>query len=512
LNPALLDAFERYRDRVALIYNGRQTTYADALDEVYRLAWALRAQGLRRGDGIAALTGNSPHAMLVHLAAQLIGCWYAALPLPVSPAEHARILRDSEAKALVLDPDIDSGLTAGTRASVVFSLGPSEFGEDLIALAAKEAPEPIRPQGRDDDLAELAYTGGSTSGHPKAACYTFGRMAAITEYWQNPRRQGAPEAAAFGSEPCRLLRYQPFSQVAGLSVVPALLNGGTIVLHDRFDASAVLRTIEHEHITILVVAPSRLYQLLDDPDLANTDTSSLRLLVYAGAPTTRTRLAQALNRFGPILSQSYGQTETRMISVLDPADHSRPELLGSAGRPRQGVEVEIRPADDRQAVAAGTVGEVCVRSPFTMTGYWRQPELSAKTIRDGWLHTGDLGYLDEDGYLYLVDRMHDVIMVNGYNCYSFEVEDTLASHPSVCSAAVIGLPDEWSGEAIHAAVVPRRGAQVTDDELRDLVREQRGRPFTPRTIHFLAEIPLTPLGKADKPAVRAELARRLGAR
>lgn len=420
------------------------------------------------------------------------------------------MLAHTGAKTLVYEPAVDGGripeLVTESGIESVFSIGPGAVGRDLLELAAKQPADPMPPQGRDEDVAELVFTGGSSGGKPKAATYTFARIGALSEYWAVAARENTPDYAVYSAKPCRLLRCMAHIGAPGLSVIPTILHGGTIVLHEGFDAGEVLRVIEDERITAMMLLPSNLYALLDHPDLATADVSSLRLLGYHGAPMLPARLTQAVKRFGPILFQSYGQTETRMISTLSPADHvaGRPELLRSAGRPRTGVEVQLR--RDGTPVPAGEVGEVCVRSSYLMNGYWREPELTEQVMGDGWLRTGDVAYQDADGYLFLVDRMRDMVIVNGSNVYTLEIEDLLARHPGVSRAAVVGLPDERTGEAVHAAVVVSAGSTVDEDELRAWVGENGDARQVPVTITFLAAIPLTALGKPDKNAVRAKLA------
>ena len=510
----LLAAFGRYADRLLFVHEGKATTYGQARAEIFRLARALAECGLKPGDGVAGLNANTPRMVFVHLAAQLIGCYYVGVPLPASTAERARMLDHTRAKALVYEPAVDAGqvieLSERSGVETVLSLGPSTRGRDLAELAARQSAEPLTPLAQDKDVAELVFTGGSSGGKPKAATYTFERIGALTEYWDIAARESTPDYAVYSTGSCRLLRVIAHIGAPGLSVVPTMLHGGTIVLQEGFDAGTVLRAIERERITSMGLAPSQLYQLLDHPDFDTTETSSLQLIVYFGAPIAPARLKQAVERFGPILFQSYGQTETRMISALYPADHvaGRPELLRSAGRPRTGVEVQIRQRGT--LLGPGEVGEICVRSPYLMNGYWDEPELTERTMGDGWIRTGDAGYRDAEGYLYLVDRLRDVVIVNASNVHTLEIEDLLTSHPDITQAAVVGLPDERTGEAVHAAVVVRPGSAVDEEDLRAWVRNRGDARQEPQTVVVLDAIPLTRLGKPDKNAIRAELARHSG--
>jgi fatty-acyl-CoA synthase len=269
--------------------------------------------------------------------------------------------------------------------------------------------------------------------------------------------------------------------------------GATVEILDGFDPAEFVAAAGRASTAVSYLYPSWLYRLLDHPG----DLSGITHLSYGSAPIAPPRLRQALARFGPTLTQSYATTEAPAITTLTPDDHAaamdaRPELLGSVGKPLPGVRVEIHAADGTP-VPIGEVGEVCVRSASMMSGYWRRPDLTATTVREGWLHTGDLGRLDADGYLYLVGRLKDMIIVDGRNHYARPIEDALTGHPAVRDAAVVGTPDDRTGEAIHAFVVAEG---VSVDELRALVDA----PIT--AIEFVDTLPTTPLGKPDKNALR----------
>jgi fatty-acyl-CoA synthase len=564
---ALLSAWERHADRIAFVRGDQQLTYGEARAEVFRLARALAAYGVGRGTGVALLASNTPSVLLVPLAVQLLGGYYSAIAPAGTMAERRRVLADTGASVLVVDPSTSQrqaaellGQLPARALRTVLSLGPSPagaapLGADLAALAAAQPAEPISPCGAPDDPAELVYTSGST-GAPKAAAFSFERVGALARFWADEAARGTAETAVFAAPDCRMLYAGPFLRMSAPSVLPMLLAGGTCVLTGPLAPGELLRTIEQESVTATMMTPTQLYRLLDHPGLATADLSGLRLLILHSAPAAPARVAEAVRRLGPVLLQSYGQTEAKMISALLPADHAaavagRPQLLRSAGRARAGVQIEIRDTAGR-ALPPGEVGELCISSPLLMSEYWRQPELTARfRAADGWARTQDVGYLDADGYLYLLDRLRDLVIVEGSHCYTIAVEDALTSHPAVRRAVAVGLPDPDTGEAVHAAVVLAPGAAAPSEpgptapgagpgpdpapgagpgpdpapgagpgpgtgagtelqqELRALVRERVGPLAEPRTVTFVDDIPLTLAGKPDKTAVRAELARRL---
>jgi fatty-acyl-CoA synthase len=263
--------------------------------------------------------------------------------------------------------------------------------------------------------------------------------------------------------------------------------------------------VERDRITGFFGVPTMLCALLDHPRCKDIDWSRIEFILYGGAPMPSTRIAEAIATFGPVLNQAYGQTEApSCITLLHKADHisTVKGRLQSCGQPYPGISVAI--LDDRcNPVPARTVGELCVRGPHVMSGYWNQPDETAKAFEGGWLHTGDLGYQDEDNYFYLVDRKKDMIITGGFNVYPAEVEEALAVHPAVASAVVIGLADAKWGEAVTAFVIRRPDLIVDEHELISLVRAAKGPINTPKSIRFVDSVPLTALGKPDKKLMRA---------
>ena len=305
--------------------------------------------------------------------------------------------------------------------------------------------------------------------------------------------------------PLRFVAAGPLSHATGSMVPAVLLRGGTVLVRPRFDVEDLLSVVEAERATATFLVPTMIYRLLDHPATAAADLSSLRLVIYGASPISPVRLNEALHRLGPIFMQLYGQVEApNCITALPVADHTPDDLtrLASCGRPLAGLRVSLLDQAGRP-VEAGAVGEVCVQGPLLMDGYLDEPEATREALRGGWLHTGDLAVADADGYLTLVDRAKDMIVSGGFNVYPREVEDILAAHPTVAAAAVIGVPDDDWGEAVAAYVVAAPGAEVDVEDLRDLVRSRKGPVHTPKAVHVVDALPLTPVGKPDKKALRA---------
>jgi fatty-acyl-CoA synthase len=282
------------------------------------------------------------------------------------------------------------------------------------------------------------------------------------------------------------------------------MRGGTVHMLKGFDPEAVFRTIERERINFTLFVPTMIYVLLDSPALDKTDLSSLELLLYGASAMSPSRLVEGIERIGPVFSQLYGQTECYPVSVLRKADHDpkTPELFLSCGFPITACEVRILNDNDRE-VATGEAGEICVRAPHVMAEYWKRPEQTAETLKNGWLHTGDIARADERGYMFILDRKKDMIVSGGFNIFPREVEDVLSQHPDVAMVAVVGIPDEKWGEAVTAVIVARNGTHPNAEELIDLVKKHKGSAHAPKHVKFVTELPMTGVGKVDKKVLKA---------
>jgi len=492
-------------DREALVHGGRRLSYAEVGATVCGLAAALHQRGVSKGDAVALLTGNSPDAILAGLAIHLLGCRLVFTPPDAASRERAAFIRRADTVALIVDPrlPVSADLAAQARVRLVFSLGPGGTGEDLLALAAEQPASRPPVRAEPDDVSTVFHTGGST-GMPKMVLHRHPYYDALIF--------GADPRYFFFPEPYRFLVPTPLTHTSGhICALVTLLVGGTVVLLDGFDAATVIDTIRREGITTTIMMPAMLYELLDHPGFPDGGFPTLARLNYGGAPSSQTRLREALRRIGPILRQTYALTEAPTIAVLLPEDHdeSVSGRLRSCGKPMSAlIEVSLR--DEAGQVGPGAVGEVCVRGSLLMAEYLKDPELTATAMRGGWLHTGDLGRFDDDGYLHIVDRLTDVIItgnraagVYAANVYTNLLTDVLMEAPGVRAAAALGLPDDFYGEAVHVACVADPGAGVEAEDLRKRVVAALGPTYEPRTVTFVDAIPYTAFGKLDKPALRA---------
>jgi fatty-acyl-CoA synthase len=307
------------------------------------------------------------------------------------------------------------------------------------------------------------------------------------------------------------LALAPLTHAAGVLCFPVMALGGEIVIMPSADLAQFLALIERHRVTHTFLPPTVIYMLLDQPGLAGADLSSLQCLWYGAAPMSPARLQEAITRIGPVLGQLFGQTEApMMISTMAPADHLRAdgtlatERLASAGRPAPLVTVAIMD-DDGRLLPRGERGEIVVRSPLVMAGYYRDPAATAEAGRHGWHHTGDIGYLDDDNYLFIVDRAKDMIITGGFNVYSVEVEQALMQHAAVQDCAVVGLPDDKWGERVTAVVQPYPGRSVTAADLRAFVKDQLGSVKAPKQVEVWPDLPRSKVGKILKGEVKARL-------
>jgi acyl-CoA synthetase (AMP-forming)/AMP-acid ligase II len=482
------------------IFGERRRTFREVADRVARLAGAMRGLGVSDGDRVAILSLNSDRYSEYLLAVP----WANAVLIPVntrwSAAEIAYSLRDCGSRVLFAD-DTFAPLLPALReafpelATVIYTgdglVPDGALGyEDLIAAA-----DPIQDARRGgDDLAGVFYTGG-TSGFPKGVMLSHANLGIS---WL-----GTAACGYLASPDSRTLHTAPMFHLADLAFWGiALLAGGAHVIVPSFDPPAVLATIAEHRVTDALLVPTMIQLLVDHPEVSQYDLTSLRMVLYGASPVTEAVLARAMKALpSASFTQAYGMTELAPVAtLLSPADHEQGHLL-SAGRAAPHAEIAIVDPDGAQ-VPNGTVGEVVVRGGHVMLGYWNNPEETENALRDGWMHTGDGGYLDDQGYLYIVDRIKDMIVSGGENVYSAEVENAVAAHPAVAQCAVIGVPDLDWGERVHAVVVPRPGATVTLQELRAHTKSLIAGYKAPRSLEILDKLPMSGAGKILKRELR----------
>jgi long-chain acyl-CoA synthetase len=476
-------AFERHGNYESLWFEGRWHRSGELHERAQRVAAGLREFGAAPGDRVVVFAANCPEVPIVYHAIWRAGAVVTPAIFLLPPPELRHILQDSEAALVVASPEF-----VDTARSVA----------DVPVVSTEELPtgEPAPIAGRaDDDLAALMYTGGTT-GRAK------GVMLSHTNLWEVGR---AAQDAGHAPGIVRALVPLPLSHSYGLLVTVVGLHApepGRSTLMRWFEPAAFLELLAEHRIQITAVVPSMLQLLLAQP-LEDYDLSSLRYVACGAAPLAAEVVAELQRRLPQVeLREGYGLTETSALVSTNPPGRGR---LGSVGLPVPGVELNVLDDDDRQ-LPHGEVGEICCRSRFLMQGYWRAPDLTAEAMRGGWFHTGDLGYVDGDGYLYVVDRKKDLIIRGGFNVFPRDVEDALLEHPAVEVAGVVGRPDVRHGEEVVAFVSLRNGADVTGAELVAFAKERIGGYKYPREVRVVPDVPLTPVGKVDRKALR-ELAR-----
>lgn len=493
-------------DKEAIRFEERQSTRASLNRATQELAGGLRTQGVGAGDRVAILALNSDRYVEV-----LFACWRlsaAVEPLNTrrSADEMSYGLKDSSPKVLVLDdafaPMLGSLDFDKTKTRLVFI---GDRGAPNGAMRYEELCQCGRPVdelgGGGEDLAGIFYTGGTT-GHPK------GVMLAHTSQVATLLAAGASRDETEKEPP--ILCVLPMFHLAGAQLaIAAAIAGVPLIMQPGFDIAAILRCIETDRVSTFSLVPSMWGMLLSHPSAASADLSSLKRAAYGASPMPEGILRQYLRHLPQAeFSQGYGQTETAGIcTLLGPEDHDpdgpNAHRLRSAGKPILFSELKIVDEAGKEA-PQGTVGEIAIRSTGAMLGYWNRPDDTAKTMKNGWIMSGDAGYLDADGYLYIVDRTKDMIISGGENVYSAETESALSTHPAVAECAVIGVPDEQWGERVHAIIRLKPGVSENPDALIEFCRSKIAGYKCPRSISFRAEpLPLSAAGKILKRQLRA---------
>jgi len=496
-----------FPDNLAIVHGTDSWTYAEFNERANRFADGLRQLGVEKSQHVALLMHNSPQMLEAMFACFKLGCGAVPINFRLHPNEFSFIIDHSQAPILVTSNSFQAALkdVRPQMPRVDHMITTGESDEDFLdyeTVLGGGAPDFCDRQVLPDDVAWLFYTSGTT-GRPKGAMLTHRNLMGMT------MNCFADMCLACGPTDVTL-HAAPLSHGSGLYAIPNTAKAAAHVIPSEpsFDPQRVLELIEAQRVTNMFVAPTMLKRLIDSPEIHRRDLNSLQAVVYGGGPMLVEDLEQAIAALGPCLVQLYGQGESPMtITYLPHQDHvldgtaDQKRRLASAGIARTNVEIAVVDAQDRP-LPVGEMGEVVTRSDLVMKGYWRDEPATQKSLRNGWLHTGDIGYLDDRGYLFLMDRANDMLISGGENVYPREIEEVLVRHPAVREVAVIGIPDEEWGEAVKAVVSTVEGAAVTERELIDFCKDHIASYKKPRSIDFVDELPRNNYGKIVKRELR----------
>lgn len=495
----------------ALVYEDRSLTYAELVDEAGRLAAALRANGVVEGDRVAYLGLNSATFVTTMLASWWLGGVFEPLNFRLAPREVGVLLERSAPRVVITEPchqDVVEalagyeGFDAGAHVLVLVdndpavpvAAEPAPFWtrlSGLLATAGGERPEAL-PRF-EDDLAILMFTSGTT-GVPKGVQLTFGNL-----WWNSVNVDSLVDTRRGDTN----LAVAPLFHVGGLNAltIRVLVRGGTTVVRRTFDPRQTLRDIEHYRVSQSFLVPAQLSAMQQADEFGQRDISSLRALICAGAPVPPVLLKQYEHKGVPV-QQAWGLTETAPFATYLPSELTY-KKAGSCGIPMPYTEVKIvDPAAGRDVAAPGTTGEMWVRGPNVTPGYWNDPAATEAAFRDGWFRTGDIGYRDDDGFFYIVDRLKDMIITGGENVYPAEVERALMEFPGVLDVAVVGVEDSKWGESVVAVMSCADGTVPDIEEVRTFTSTYLARYKLPKRLVLTGTVPRNGAGKLDKPAIR----------
>ncbi|HUV59677.1 MAG TPA: AMP-binding protein [Desulfatiglandales bacterium] len=486
---------KNFPDREGLVVDGQRLTFKEINERVNQLANSLLGQGLNKGDRVGLLFYNSLAYFESYLALYKAGLVWVRLNYRLSVSELTNMMLDSQASAILHGPEFGKVADeicesiSGVKMRIHQGEGPGLGYEDPFSSSSKKEPS---VEVNEEDLSDIWYTSGTT-GEPKGIMITHRNILTCVQFLLSD--------VYWITEDNKLLTVGALSHAGSVRVLPFILRGALNVLLRAFDPSEIFKTIGKEKITDISTVPTMLLALMDHPERGNYDLSSLKTITYAGAPTPVERIKEAVNIFGPILDQSFGQAESIItITHLPKHEHitnndpEREKHLESVGREYPGVQIKVVNEKHKQC-APGEIGELITKSDLVMKGYWNRPEQTAEALKDGWLYTGDLGYQDKKGYLYLMDRKHGKIITGGLNVYPREVEEVLAQHKAVAEGSVFGIPDSKWGEAVTAAVTLRSGADATEQELIEFCKSKIASYKSPKKVHILDTLPKNAYGK-----------------
>lgn len=510
LNQMLVGYFptknaRNYPDKTAVVFKGSRMSFKETNDRACCLANSLLEMGIEKGDRVCILLNNCHNYMEIYFACAKIGAISTPINNKFSESEIAYIMNNSEAVTLIAGHEfiatINSIRSELPHLKHLIYLGKETDGA-LSYGAVIDCADPVEPHldMDDDETIFLVYTSGTT-GNPKGAMLTHRTMLSACQAITIHRQMTHKDIYVYSA---------PLYHVAGIcGMIATFFVGATSVILEGFEPKLVLEAIEKEKATTAFLVPTMLMSILDDPDLKNYNLSSIRRIFYGAAPMPPPLIDRALKEMKVNFFQAYGMTEVNAgyITYLGEEDHiigddpEKERRLYSVGREGINAEVRIFSEEDRE-LPNGEIGEVVLRGQHIMKGYWKDPEKTARTLRNGWMHTGDMGYFDDGNYLFLVDRKKDMVISGGVNIYPREIEDVLLEHPSVKETAVIGVPDEKWGEAIKAFIILEEAYSATEDEIIEHCKSFLASFKKPKYVEFVNDFPRNPSGKVLKKVLR----------
>lgn len=505
MTQALHRAAQQHPDRVAARFGDRATTFRQMIDRVARMAGALQKLGMKTGDRVAMLSLNSDRYLEYQMAVPWGGGVLNPCNIRWSPAEILYSLEDSGSSILLVDdtfrPLVDQFRRDSKTLREVIYCGDGEapagmHGYEVLLAASEQVADALR---RGEDLAGIFYTGGTT-GFPKGVMLSHDNLCSSGL---------ALHSEGVSSPGGTCLHAAPMFHLADMGLaMPHWMDGNTHAIIPAFNPELVLDMLARDRVTEVLLVPTMIQMMVDHPSMKKPrDLSALKTIIYGASPISEAVIERAMAALpGVGFIQAYGMTELSPLATVNPAWYHTAEArklgkLRSAGRASFCTEVRIVDSADVE-VPRGTVGEVVVRGPNVMQGYWNQPELTAATVRGGWMHTGDGAWMDDDGFIFIADRLKDMIISGGENVYSGEVENAIAQHPAVAACAVIGIPSEQWGEAVHAVVVRKPGQDVSCADLIAHCKSLIAGYKCPLSVDFPAALPLSGAGKVLKTRLR----------
>jgi long-chain acyl-CoA synthetase len=490
-------AARHWPERIALVEGERRRTYAQLDDAANAIAHGLRYLGVEPGDRVAVLQQNCIEYVESVVAIARAGGVLVPMLGALTEREHAFILEDSGARfAIALSTERVPHLLAAAGDDLdVVSYAPAK-GAIVLEHQAK-GPAPLVDRS-PDSLAQILYTSGTT-GRPKGVTHSLATVHAAMTFWAQTFNLGPDD---------KLLGQLALSHFCGRAMDSAWVGGAQLIILPEANPALILETIATHRVSVMLIVPTLLRMLLDDPRADALDLDSLRVVVYAASPAAPSLVKRAFERLGPVLYTGFGQTEAYGLNTfMTPAEHMEAietggARLNSVGRESVAAQVRIR-GDDASDCAVGEIGEIWIWAPWATPGFWRRPDLDAQRLTNGWLRTGDLGRMEDDGYVYLADRREDMIITGGFNVYPAEIENCLVAHDAVIECGAFAVPDPKWGEAVNVAVVLREGDSTTPEELLAFAKQNLARFKVPKAVHVLAELPKTAVGKILRRELRA---------